>query len=83
MWDEAKQSRARAKASVDRARYNVTEQAIFIAAMTGTDPRLEGARKLLRQMEQSLASAELSLAICGYDDDALDARMEAFKSGKA
>ena len=83
MWNEAKESRARAEASVARARYKVTEQAIFVAAMTSTDPRLDGARKLLRQMEQSLASAELNLAICGYDDDAFDARIAAFRLGKA
>ena len=83
MRNDASENRAKAENAAAHARHKVDEQSFFLSTMTSSDPRIGGATKLLRQMEQSLASAELTVAVYGYDDDAFAARIEEIRSGKA
>ena len=65
-------SRRSIDASVARLRHTVINQRLFITTMNDMDARLPDARLLLKNMQLSLAAAELSQAICSYHADDLD-----------
>ena len=51
-------------ASIARLRQAVINQRLFITSLEAKDDRLQDARLLLKSMQQDLAAAELSQAIC-------------------